>query len=99
MRFVIRFDAWEGDRVTFSVFAGSSLCGTLTMTVRQYQGFVASLLIGAGVTRGVVQVVSDDVDFRALALEAATREGDGEIAVEPSPHVYADMLLGQRRGG
>lgn len=94
MRFVIRFDAWEGDNVTFTVFAGQRMSGVLVMSVREYQSFVASLVLGAGVTRGAVQVASDDVGFREMALEAATRSGvDGEISVKPSPRVYADMLL------
>lgn len=101
MRFVIRFDVWNGDHVTFTVFSGregsAAMCGALTMRLPEYQAFVASLIIGSGMSRGVVHVVSDDMEFREKALEAASRsEVDREITVEPSPHVYADILLNRR---
>jgi hypothetical protein len=95
MRFVIRFDSWHGKHVRFTIFGNGGNCGSLCMTVQEYQAFVATLLLGQGVTGGVIKVMSDDGGFREVALEQASTQ-DGEPTVEASPNVYANMLLDRR---
>lgn len=66
------------------------------MTVGEYQAFVATLLLGQGLTGGGIRVLSDDGEFREQAMEDASTQ-DGEPTVEASPNVYAGMLLDGRR--
>jgi hypothetical protein len=96
MRFVIRFDSWKGDHVRFTIFGNGGNCGSLCMRVGEYQAFVATLLLGQGVTGGAIKVMSDDGGFREVALEQASTQ-DGEPTVEASPNIYASMLLEPRK--